>query len=70
MGRGEHLKMLPFPSGTALSGRSVALFPKPHFPGLCVAFLMKCNHDFPVAATLTKWIMSFPAVLEAGDWQL
>lgn len=52
MGRGEHLRMLLFPSGTALSGRSVGLFLKTHFLGPCIAFLMKCDHDFPKAATL------------------
>lgn len=52
VGRGEHLRMLLFPSGTALYGRSVALFPKTRFPGPRIAFLMKCDHDFPVAATL------------------
>lgn len=52
MGRGEHLGMFLFPSGKSLSGRSVGLFLKMHFPGPWIAFLMKCNHHFPEAATL------------------
>lgn len=56
MGKGEHLRMLPFPAGTAVS-RSVAWLPKIHFTVPCIAAtasLTKYNSGFAVAATLLQ----------------
>ena len=57
MGKGKHLRMLPFPAGTGVSRRSVAWLPKIHFTVPCIAAavsLMKCNSGFAVAATLRQ----------------
>lgn len=56
-GKGNRLRMLPSPAGTAVSTRSVAQLQNMLFTAPCAAAtasLVKCNSGFAVAATILQ----------------
>lgn len=68
VGKGNHLRVLPFPAGTAVSTRSAAFLQ-------CPALLQRFSNEMQQwlccgSSCPTKRIVSFPAALGAVDLQL